>query len=1856
MKQYLLAAVCLLLAVVACKPKSATTSENISAPAYNPYVEAFTSGSISRSAPVYLIFGQEVDSLRRTPELLKKNISIKPAVSGSWMFEDARTVVFRPAGEFSRGTKYTVTADIAGFFDAEGKDRRFTFDFETRPLALRADPAQISANAGDDEKYDILINLSTPDGESPETVESLIELSENLPVQWTHTADGTTHSLLLTGVSAGKESRNISVSVGANRSGVQREELLSVYVPAVTEFAVYDATYTAIPEKYVEVTFTKPLDETQNMHGLAYIEGNGSETVTVEGNKLRLYPDNTRVGDVSVVLSRNIRSNRGKTLDEDVTRVIEISSEVPSIRFTGEGVIIPQGVELAVPFQAVWLRGVTVSVIRIYENNAGQFLQLNDLDGGDDLMKVGRLVAHKTVWLDENGADLSAWKTYSVDLKKLIEPEPGAIYRIELDMRQDLSAYPCDGAVQKSKEQIAAEDEVAFRSRLSRYDESGYYYYDSYDYDWNRYNYRDRENPCTYTFYVNKKVARNVLATNLGLIVKTGQAGDITAMVHNLLTTMPEAGVTIEALNYQGQTVASSITDADGVARLDAGGAVPYYVKASQGKQRTYMRVDRGRELSTSSFDVSGQSVSRGIKGFIYGDRGVWRPGDVMYLGFMLNDRTHSLPPNVPVVMELYNPLGQLYLRKVQTNGEMGLYSFEMPTEPDALTGAWRVDVQVGGVTFTRRVRIETIKPNRLKIDIGFGDRKVLSGKETEVAEMHVEWLQGAVARSMKYEVDATVQSVKTAFDGFAGFTFDDRSKSFDSREFRVADGTTDENGNAQAGMNITVGESAPGMLAATLVTRVYEESGDFSIDGFSIPVSPYERYVGVRSPQESEAQLNTGRAHRFEAAMVDYTGKPLSGRDVKVELFKVEWYWWWDSYNSNLAGYMSRSHLEPVRIETLKTGPDGKAAFDVTMTDEQWGTYFVRVRDTAGRHSAGTMAYFDWPNSWRRDSEGSDAATKLTFRTDKDTYAPGETMAVTLPSSEESRAIVSIENGSRVLHLGSHECRAGETTVRIPVTDEMQPNVYVDVTLLQPHGITRNDVPIRMYGIVPVTVTSPGSHLAPQLRVPAEIRPEAKYEVTVSERDGRPMAYTLAIVDEGLLDLTRFGTPDPWGAFNAREALGVSTYDMYNYVLGAYGGRIEQMFSIGGGDEGEAGRKNTVNRFKPVVRFDGPFVLKKGERRRHSYTMPNYNGRVRVMVVAGDGAAYGNAEQSMMVRKPVMLLGTLPRVIGTGEEMDVPATVFATEDGVGNVTVSIECSAGMEVVGEKTKTLDFGAMGDKTTVFRVRTGKTAGAGKVTLTAMGKGDASVYETDIEIRSVRRPQVKVTAAIVEAGKSWNENVPLPGADGTNGVTLEVSNIPPVNLTSRLGYLLGFPHGCIEQITSKSFPQLYLEQFASLTAKQKQDAAEAVKETIRRYKSYQTAEGAFGYWPGATSTNSWGTVYAMHFMSEAEAKGYLVPDALKRGVLNNLKLVARNWKSVPRTNYYSRSEQITQAYRLYVLALARSAETGAMNRLREEKDLSATARWMLAAAYAQSGRPDVAAQITSATIPMNDNYNAEYDLTYGSPVRDKAVKLMALTMLDRAQEAADLCRDISQELSSEAWMSTQSTAYALMALSRYVGRYSVGDNMRFSYDVAGKDGDINSEKHIWTGAVAEKARAGSIAAGFVNSGKSTLFVRVITEGTPDQGNEEAYANNVAIDVAYRDGSGRVYDVPTLSKGDNLTAVVTVRNPTPKAMRNLVLTQIFPAGWEILSTRFMNDSEAVATVGSESAEPAVGISYQDIRDDRVYTYIDYLPAGQSVTVRLNLAAIYGGSFYLPPVWCEAMYDNLTRANTAGAQIEVR
>ncbi|MBL0128534.1 MAG: hypothetical protein IPP83_14000 [Flavobacteriales bacterium] len=274
-------------------------------------------------------------------------------------------------------------------------------------------------------------------------------------------------------------------------------------------------------------------------------------------------------------------------------------------------------------------------------------------------------------------------------------------------------------------------------------------------------------------------------------------------------------------------------------------------------------------------------------------------------------------------------------------------------------------------------------------------------------------------------------------------------------------------------------------------------------------------------------------------------------------------------------------------------------------------------------------------------------------------------------------------------------------------------------------------------------------------------------FSVEVNEKSGRGMTYTLAIVDEGLLDLTRFKTPDPWNYFYAREALGVRTWDLYDQVIGAFGQQIQRVLALGGSDDAGKGDAARANRFKPVVRFVGPFKLERGKKAKHDFTIGNYVGSVRVMVVATDGEkAYGHTEKAVPVRKPLMVLATLPRVLAPGETADLPVTVFAMDAKVKEVVVKIEPNEFLIPEGPSQKTIRFTAMGDQVVNFRVKVKEAIGVAKMKVTVSGAGESASEKIELQVRQPNLPATEVTEALLDANKDWSATPTPLGVQGTN----------------------------------------------------------------------------------------------------------------------------------------------------------------------------------------------------------------------------------------------------------------------------------------------------------------------------------------------------------------------------------------------------------------------------------------------------------------------------------------------------------
>lgn len=1789
---------------------------------FHPNIQAYTSGTISRYAPVSISFTEQLPSDKQRAEFLEKNIKISPSADVEFSVSDNYIVTFVPKSSFERDTEYKVTIKMDKFIDGLDSDLdRFTFRFKTMPLLCHGEfgPLEVSE---DDIHYGSTFTLVTADNETSSDAESLVSFSGVTNIKWNHDATGRIHKAVLSGIEAGDTTKTVEFKL-KNSGEYPSEGTLTI--PGRNDFSLYDIVVREGSERCVSIYFTKNLDMEQDITGLAYIDGNTNELMQIEGNCVKVYYDEKLKGSVNIFVNKGIKSSKGLTLSESQTFQCTIGDAAkPSLAFVSQGAILPLSSNLTVQFKSTYLKGVIVRVIEVPQYNMGQFLQSSNLEGDGEMRRVGRLINQDILFLDEDPTiDLTEPHIFSINLSKLFTANPGSLYRVELSTYSGMSLYPCDGSLSEDKEELKAKFAQRFAEERLALEGDGYYYYFS---NGDPSSWWDNGEPCKASFYDDIKAAKNVVATNLGVTVKCGADRNINVWVNNLIDTEAEGGVDIMVYNFQHGLTAEGRTNADGFASIPYTNGKPYYLIAKKGIDVAYLRIDDGSSLSLSDFDTEGTLLQEGLNGFIYGERGVWRPGDTLHIGFMLGDRATALPKEHPVVLELSNPLGQIYARRTLSKGALGVYAFNIALAPDVPTGMWAAKINVGGATFTKYLRVETIMPNRLKVSPDFGTDIINRGENVN-GKLHTEWLNGAAARNYKYDIQAQFVSAATTFKAYKDYSFSPAGMRYTSEESALITGVTDAEGDANLNFSLNGGAKAPGMLSAIITTKVYEPSGQFSIDVTKKHYSPYKTYVGVATPNSGKDALPTDQTHTFKMVSVDANGNPAGGKSLSVKVYKVGWYWWWNSDDSYLADFVSDTYNQPILTDTYRTDKAGNARLDFNCPKKDWGTYLICVKDLESGHTASTLAYFDWPGNPERYGNAT-AATRLAFKTDKDTYKVGEKIKFSIPSVEGAKALVTVENGSRVLDTKIIKCNKESTQVEIPVTAQMRPNVYVYVSLIQPYAQSVNDLPMRLYGVAAVTVNDPDSHLTPLIDVKDEVLPNSDFTVTVSEKSGKEMAYTIAIVDEGLLDLTHFKTPDPWESFNAREALGVRTWDAYNMVIGAYGGRIEQMFSIGGDEDAMAGgAKALVNRFTPVVIYAGPFQLKSGSK-KHTFRMPNYNGKVRVMVVAGNGDAYGSADKSILVRQPVMVIGTMPRVVGQGEEITIPATVFATKDNVGKVNVSIECTGGLTVVGESKITTSFAKIGDKSVSFKIKAGNTPGTGVVSIVAKSGSCESLYKAELAVRSVADETTQYKDITVAAGEEWQGSVNAIGLAGTNSLSVTLSGVRPINIAARQGYLTEYPHSCVEQLVSRAFPL--------------QDES-TVKFVLSKLSSYQVFDGSLAYWPGSSNTNIWGTIYAAHFIAYAEKAGYSIPVTFKSKLLKYLRLSASGWKLSAVADDYTKANEITtQAYRLYVLGLNGSSDIGSLNRLKEEANTSLS-KWLVAGAYALAGRRDMSERFINATSEYEMNYEGA-NPTFGSEMRDNALILQVLSILDHKADAAAVYNSLAANLSSERWYSTQDVALALSSALQYQKKYGKPEPAKGSILYGSQSEKFNTTTELSKSLATDVDAFEKIV--IKNRGSQPLYVRLTSKGTVPGSQSEAQSSGVGVAVSYTDSDFSPLDVSSLIQGTNFMSTVTVRNNSPLDISNLAVTHIIPSGWEILNTRY-------AVEGQEPAQSAV--SYQDVRDDRVLSYIDILPAGKQVTLAIKLTASYLGTYMLPSIKCEAMYNAQISARTAASNCEV-
>ena len=1495
---------------------------------------------------------------------------------------------------------------------------------------------------------------------------------------------------------------------------------------------------------------------------------------------------------------KNVESVSGKTpVKEAANKDIE-----PKIIFSNDGIILPAK-DKKITFRSINVKKVNLKIKKVYENNTTQFLQEfvfkgngNIFDYGveDTFDQVGDIVFEKDYDLDY---EKNIWKQNEIELGDFVDTKGLFILELSFDEKGIDYEFP------------AGTD------------------------SWKKYSF----------FRNNGRAGKAVLLSHMGITAQK-ETEQTVVCVMDILKNTPVKNAEVKLISVNNQVLQEGKTDSKGEIVFKNYDKM-MYVLAEKDGERSILKF-RDSQLSYDGFAVEGVFASKGIQAFIYTDRGIYRPGDEVHISFIARNNEISLPENHPVTINIYSPTGKKFIENaVITESKNGFYTYSFKTNLDSETGIWRAEAQMGSNKFIKDISVETVVPYKIKVETKVPEKLNINENKNFKMSIEADYLFGAPGKNLKYTSDIQIREESINFEKFRNYVFKSpTSYAFNSREY--AEGKLNEEGKGELEFDISKIIPKNLNLIGIITTRVMETNGRPVIKMDTISINKFDSYVGIKIPEDT--YIKSGDKLNLEVIAVDNKGENLiSGKNLTYRVYKNEYSWWWDydDYNSFMRSIKTDKNTV---LLCEKDFVFGDKPYLIDYAPEGNGEIFVEVEDKTTGQITGINLY---AGTWR-DSTLNRKIDKLKIESEQKKYAVGDTAKIIFEGTKGAKALVTVEKKGVVSERKWIDAGEIKNIFEFPVTEDMFPNAYVNIRLFQDYNTLDNDRPLRLYGAVPIVVENESRKLNIKIDAPENIKPNEKFTVKVKNLSETKMDYTVAVVDEGILEITGFKTPDPYGYFYQKLGMQVFSYDNYSEIIGRTFGDVHQILKTGGdGFVNETAMTKSaqrmknmgiedVQRFKPVALFKGVLTTDEKGEGKIEFTIPDYIGAVKVMVVGADGEKYGSAEKEIVVKAPVVMQSSLPRNLKYGDEFIVPVSVFALEEKVGEVKVTLDFMGDIQ-----TQTVSFDEKGDKTVYFNVKIGEYIGNGKIKISAVSKIYNYEEETDININS-NNPYIYINEIKnLEAGKEISFTQPENFIKGSAEGKITVSNTPILSVDHRIQELIRYPYGCVEQTVSAVFPQIYIDMLTHSNKFDREKIIGNVNAAVGKLSRLQMYDGSFPYWPQG-DTDIWATVYTGHFLTEAKARGYYIPEDMYNRVVSYEKELVRN-------NNISLE---TKVYALYVLALGDVPEISQMNLIYENyfDKLSTTGKWYLAAAYNLAGEDKLSKDTAEKLSLVPDKMSEEYErYSYGSELRDKAVILNAYyNIFGRPEE--NLYKEVLTKLQSNQWLSTQSMGQALAALA-HMKDSSTGKDIAGIIDIDGKQTEFITENGIFEYTVPENVKDIKVIS------KDNGYINYYWEGVPVNYEGENISETVKLTRNYYDEKGNPInekDILSLSSGKSFWLEIKVL-PADSVKEyihvdNMALTQVLPSGWEIENIRAVNGQYPNWV---EERIRDTYVDYEDIRDDRVmwfFDYNNYNQGGQSFFVKIN--AVTKGKFDFPGTTAEAMYDNSCRAYLKGFRAEVK
>lgn len=1558
------------------------------------------------------------------------------------------------------------------------------------------------------------------------------------------------------------------------------------------------------------IQFDRPLRTTSQLRYEDYVRVQPEAQISYRVSDDTLCLDGLTYGATyKVTLRKGLPGGIGGRLETDKELEVAIGDRDPSVGFRNQAYVLPRVGSTGVPLYTVNVEHVKLQVLRINDRNLvgelndHRFLtNLYQYDGRRIAEERGEEIWHGVMDID---AAKNVRQATSVPISDLIKkPEPG----IYILMARPIRPNEPDGDATK------ADDE-----------NSGYW--DAYATQW-------------------------LVVSDLGLTTLSGQDG-LSVFVRSLAAATPIDRVEVRLLARNNEVLAKTLTDRSGFAHFDPGllrgegGRTATSVMAFRNKDGDFSFLD----LTRAAYDLSDRGVSgRAAPGaadiFFYTDRGVYRPGETVHLMALLRDPSATAIHDMSISLRLKRPDGTEAARFDDLKGQGGGFAQDLALAASSRTGSWTVEAYTdpkGAPVATTEFLVEDVVPARIEVEAKADSDSLVEDHPAAIA-IGAKFLYGAPAANLVTKADMVIARDPNPFPKQEGYEFGLADEEISPKRIDIADTRTDDAGKANLPITVQGLPDVQSPLAATIRAEVYEFGGRPVLKSITLPIRRAGITLGIK-PAFNDHEIAEDSQAGFDIIALDQQGQPQPRSKLQYRLIQEDWDYNW-FYSGGNWDYTVAIHDGSVKSGEVNIPADKPGSVQEAV---RWGNYRLEVFDP----DSGNAASVRFHAGWSAKPGTADTPDKLAITADKPLYQPGDKAEIMIRPPFDGEVLLTVAT-DRVIDSRIVSVPQAGKIVKVPVDAAWGAGAYVLASAFRP-GEQAEHGPGRAVGLVWLGIDPKPRNLQISMTVPDKIAPRQHVEIPVQVKNAGSgtVMLTLAAVDEGILQLTDFATPDPLTYYFGKRRLGVELHDLYGQLIDGKAGRRGQVREGGDGDNVQRGAPPEI---KLVSLFSGPIAVGQGGAAKIGLDIPDYSGRLRLMAVAYDDKNVGAAEAGLVVHDPIIADVSVPRFLAPGDRSTLSLSLRDIDAADGTYDVAVQAADDVQLGDGASFSVNLKA-GDHVDRRIPMLGNRLGAGHITVTISGpNGFKLSHDVLVPVRPAQLPITDSRYSSLNPGDRLD--IAGDGLDkflpGTGLLRTSFTTTPNLDVQAVLKDLEHYPYGCLEQTTSIAFPLLFTSDIAAawgLEDKYQKIDPQQVQYAIVRILDHQRFDGQFSLWSSAGSAEPWLSAYAMDFLTRAKAKGFKVPAEAYANGLSGLEHLVRGELGDSHLRYAINLDAKT--YALYVLTVAQQSNLSDLRYMYDtyKQDLASLSLAQISAALGISG--DQARALEGFKLAI-DRVGKRDDVwwDYGSPLRDLAAVITLATeshiaeLLPIEQQPARLLEKLSLLQNGQRYFSTQEQAWLLQAASATTGKTT---DLALSIDGVGS---IKQNK-----AYVRALDVSALQKGFgaVNAGQQVVYARATYTGIPIA-DAPPTGNGYDISRNYYLPTGDAADLKSLKQNDLLVVVINGKIKDDANHQSLVV-DLLPAGLEIENARLSDRRQTADYPWLPELTPA---DYEEYRDDRYVAAIDRNASGfdnsqRDFTFAYLVRVVTPGTYKVPAVSVEDMYKPEYRASGAADQMVI-